>query len=330
MPLKTPKFWYRKPGTKTPVLEHALKPISFLYQAGHQINQSRKTPFKADIPVICVGNAVVGGSGKTPTAIALKKLIHTTYSDLKIYFLTRGYKGNMRSAILVDDHMHTHIDIGDEALLLTRHAPTIKSINRMEGLKRAVDEKADLVIMDDGLQNNSIHKDISFIVIDGANGLGNGKTIPAGPLREPLDTALKKADAFIIIGPDTRGIQKSLPHDKPVFSAHIKSNAKQLKSKKVIAFCGLGIPEKFKNTLEKEGFDIAEWHSFADHHDFSDKELEKLIKKAKKLDAKLITTEKDLVRITNADMRKQIDVLKIDLAFDNPQDVLNSMKEHLV
>ena len=328
MPIKTPSFWYQT-TRKFSLLETAMYPLSALYQFGHKFNQSKKPAYQAKIPVICVGNAVVGGSGKTPTVIALKKLIHTTFSNKKIFFLTRGYKGTMHNAIMVNDTIHTHLDLGDEAFLLARHAPTIKSIDRPKGLDRATNEKADLVIMDDGLQNNSVHKDITFMVIDGSSGFGNGKTLPAGPLREPLDMAFQKTDAFILIGEDLRFTKTYLPQDKTVFHATIKTNAPNLKSKKVIAFCGLGIPEKFKNTLEKEGFDIAEWHTFPDHHVFSEKDLEKLIKKAGKLKARLITTEKDAVRISNPKILSQIDVLKIDLVFDDPKSVLNFIKERL-
>ncbi|MFP4314431.1 MAG: tetraacyldisaccharide 4'-kinase [Alphaproteobacteria bacterium] len=324
MPLKTPSFWY-PPLDQTPAYwEKALWPASVLYQSVHRVNQALNKNYHAPFPVICVGNATAGGSGKTPLCIALAKLVNKP----DLYFLTKGYKGSLESSLIVDPRTHLNDMVGDEALLLARYATTIKSANRIEGMKLAEAQNAALVIMDDGLQNPSVHKDISFMVIDGAHGFGNGKTLPAGPLREPLEKAFSRADAFILIGEDERNIKSLLPEDKPIFRADIIPQELD-GPKKVVAFCGLGLPEKFKTTLANAGYEIAGWHEFPDHHPYTHKELQNLKESADKLGASLITTEKDAMRIFEKSMLEHIQVLKISAVFENESAVQKFLQEHL-
>lgn len=322
--MKTPKFWY----DNSKLWATLLAPASALYQIGHNYNQKNQKAVKSPVPVICVGNATAGGSGKTPACIALKQIINTVNGNKKIYFLTRGYKGTMNGAVWVDDRIHDHLKVGDEAFLLARHAPTIKSIDRMKGLERAKEERADLVIMDDGLQNNTIAKDLSFMIVDGASGFGNKMTLPSGPLREPLYKAFAKTDAFILVGDDIRNVKMLLPAGKPVFRARIKTQPLE-GVKKVIAFCGIGLPQKFKKTLEECGYKIIAFHEFPDHHPFKKEELVKMIREAEKQKATLITTEKDIVRIKNEKILKYIKVQKIEMVFDKPELIRKFLAERL-
>lgn len=292
-----------------------------LYAAAHIINQRLKTTRKAPIPVICIGNAVAGGSGKTPVALALMGHLKQIWPDTKCAFLTRGYGGRISDPTLVDRQFHTALDCGDEALLLSAAAPCIVSRNRYEGALMAHNAGYNLVIMDDGLQHAGLHKDISLMVIDGAAGFGNGKTLPAGPLRENLDSAFSKTDAFVIVGTDRRNTKAILSPGKPVFEGKIEINPDTLpdKSKPLVAFAGLGRPEKFYALLMDLGYTIAHWQAFADHHVYTKAELEQLLAIAKEKNATLITTEKDYVRIDDEKLRRHIQTLPIQVKFvDEP------------
>lgn len=314
MPLRTPKFWYRSKDERPTLAETMLSPLAALYNIAHRWNQNSKMPYTSSVPVICIGNAVAGGSGKTPTATAIQKLLKADKPNA--FFLTRGYKGAIKHTTLVDFALHGAEQVGDEAMLLARHAPTIKSISRPNGLKLAETQNADVVILDDGLQNNSVSKTISFCVIDGETGLGNGKTIPAGPLREQLSAILAKIDGFILIGEDKTSIKGQLEAHKPVFGAKIEAQAPQ-NTQKVVAFAGLGRPEKFKATLESSGYEIAGWHEFPDHHPYSDHDLYLLRHEAERKGVRLMTTEKDMTRISDPETLELLDVLPIQVVFDD-------------
>jgi len=303
MPLKTPKFWYEPTGLEA----RALLPIAWLYQIGHRLNQLFKpAPYKASIPVICIGNAVAGGSGKTPTAIAVMALIKENNMAQNPVFVTRGYGGNNQEAYEVDVQNYNVTASGDEAYLLAQHATTIIAKNRADGAKLAESLNSDLIIMDDGLLNNFLHKDITFLVIDRAVDFGNGKTIPAGPLREPLSRILPKSDAVICIG-------AALHSDKPVFEATIIPKAKTIDTtQKYIAFAGLGRPEKFKHTLKELNANIIGWHAFADHHAYNADEINDLQKEANTKNATLITTEKDHIRLP-INLKDKVKALAITL-----------------
>ncbi len=323
MPIKTPDFWYRDANTPAPINEALLLPFSLIYQIAHRINQNIITTKSVEIPVICVGNITAGGSGKTPTSIAINKLIIKNNIAKTPYFLTRGYGGNNNSTRLITAHDDAK-ETGDEPLLLATHSKTIISRDRYNGALLAHDLGADLIIMDDGLQNQTLKKDISFLVIDGVLGFGNGKTLPSGPLRESLSYALNRIDAVIIIGSDTRGIKSTIPKDIPIFSGHIKPVTEKMpdKSKQYTAFCGLAYPDKFFNTLKDNGYKVIESLSFSDHHDFSEAELKRIKKSALDNDSSIITTEKDYIRLPKT-FRNDVETLPIELEFAN-EDKLSS------
>lgn len=318
MPLKTPQFWHKRLS----MLSILIIPFSWLYRICHKINMMRQgTPYKSSIPVICVGNAIAGGSGKTPTVLALLKIIQGQGLAQNPVILTRGYKGQQQGAITVDLATHTANDVGDEALMLATHSPVIVAKNRAEGARLAEQKDFDLIIMDDGLQNKHLYKNISFLVVDRQIDFGNNRVLPAGPLREPLKTVLDKIDGIICIG-------RAFHSDLPVFEAAIDVTQKPSSSKKYIAFAGLGYPEKFKNTLLDLGIDLVGWHDFADHHDYTNQELEDLYDQALNNDAQLITTEKDYKRLSK-DWQEKIDYLPIELKFKDEESIATFLKNRL-
>ncbi len=317
--MKTPHFWY---STSPGLCAALLSPLEALYARTADAHRHSKEPHTVALPVICLGNLVAGGSGKTPTAIALLKLLQDTKTLLSPGFLTRGYKGKISTAERVDES-HDPVMWGDEALLLHRHAPTFVSADRRKGAALMLEHGCDAIIMDDGLQNYGIKKDVSIAVIDGMMGFGNGRVIPAGPLRQPLHEGFDLADAFILIGEDSRGVLNLLPQNKPVFGARldIQQGFSLPENVAYVAFSGIGFPDKFRATLEKSGAKLTGWHAFADHHAYSMKEIESLVNEALEKKSRLITTEKDYARLPDFAKKTLIDTLPVEITFDDPEQI---------
>jgi len=277
----------------------------------------RINPWRAPVPVICIGNVVAGGAGKTPVALSLgRRLIG---QGRKVHFLSRGFGGLALGPLRVDPEKHSARDVGDEPLLLARVGPTWVSAERAAGALEASGgpDGPDVIIMDDGFQNPGVFKDLSLLVVDGDYGFGNGQMIPAGPLREPVAAALARAAAMVLIGEDAAGVNNHpalQEKDTPVLRANIKPNPETagLKGKPVFAFAGIARPEKFFKSLKETGLDIKGTRSFADHHPFDPADLEALKAAAAEAGAALVTTEKDAVRLPAAD-REGIEVLGISL-----------------
>ena len=306
-----------------------MMPLARLYTRAARLHKSRKTPREVTIPVICLGNVLAGGSGKTPTAISLLRLLQDSRLFLSPAFVTRGYKGTIEGPERVDNS-HDATMWGDEALLLSRVAPTYVAYDRFAGAKLAMESGADAVLLDDGLQNYSLVKNISFCVVDGLMGFGNERVIPAGPLRAPLDEGFQNIDAFILIGDDTRGIRAKLPADKPIFTARLEIRAPlDLAPAPYIAFCGIGYPEKFRKTIEQAGISLAGWHSFADHYRYTMDDMTRLVNDAIENKARLLTTEKDFVRLPDFHQKSMIDVLPVDIVFDNPDAIVTFIHDNL-
>lgn len=319
MPLKTPSFWYKKNKGLT---AYALAPVSWLYHIGHRINKAIKPePYKAGIPVICVGNAVAGGSGKTPTVIALIKALKAANICENPYILSRGYGGTITQSTLVDKDSHDPKMVGDEPLLLACHAPTIIGADRATSAKIGEEQGADMLIMDDGLFHNSLHKDVTLLVLDRSVDFGNGMTLPAGPLREPLSQILPRIQGVICIGP-------KLHAQMPVIEAAIEPSSQIDTGVPYVAFAGLGRPEKFKHTLEEMGANIVSWHPFPDHHDYTDLDIEELLQEATDKNATAITTEKDFIKINN-NLQDKVKVLPVELRFQNTAEIINLIKAHI-
>lgn len=328
MRLKAPSFWYKPPGiTSVPLV-----PLSCLYRAGHGLRHAVARPYKAKMPVVCIGNIVAGGSGKTPSALAVMHLIHYAALAERPCFLTRGYGGSLKGPVTVDKDRHSAQLVGDEPLLLALEAPTVVSANRKKGARYAEDRHFDLIVMDDGLQNPGLEKDISFVVIDGATGFGNGRVLPAGPMRERAGAGLGKADAFILIGNDRHNVRASLPAGKPVFAATLEVSNEWIKDGDSIhvAFCGIAHPDKFRQTLASADINVAAFHAFPDHYNFLPDDLERLADDAAGRKARLITTAKDAARLPADFTRRHIvDVLPVQLGWDNEVAVIDFLKTRL-
>ena len=320
--MQAPEFWYRT-GPSLPAA--LLAPFASLYEGLGCLNRWMTTPMRVPVPIVCVGNLVAGGAGKTPTAIALARLLQAQGET--VHFLMRGYGGSNRGPLRVDPAVHRADEVGDEALLLVRTAPTWVGADRRVIAHRAAEAGASVAIMDDGFQNPSIRKDLSIIVVDGSVGLGNGRVLPAGPLREDPRYALARADAVLVMGEDRAGIARGIAtlaaRPIPMLAARLEptQDARHLAGERVYAFAGIGRPEKFFDTLRAAGCDVAGLKAFPDHYKFRSGDLAELRAAAKAVGAKLVTTEKDHVRLHPADA-EGIATFAVETVFDDPGRIL--------
>jgi len=293
--MRAPLFWKHKT-----LLSAALLPVSALYWFLARVN-TVGTPVKVSSRVICIGNLVAGGAGKTPVALALGTLLKER--GRKAHFLSRGYKSDNVGVTQVDDERHSAEDVGDEPLLLAEVLPTWVSEDRAKGALAATKAGAEIIIMDDGFQNPSLHKDFSVLVVDARRGIGNARVFPAGPLRAPLDVQLARADALVVVGvesgaDDVAAAARAL--SLPVFRATLTPDAAALAAlagARVLAFAGIGDPEKLFATLRRAGITVAATRSFADHHRYTPEDARALCDEADRASLVLVTTEKDIARI---------------------------------
>jgi len=313
MAWRTPSFW-----TRSGPLSTCLLPISWLYGLGGRLRRSLVTPAATPGPVICVGNAVAGGAGKTPVSLSIASMLKQ--HGRRPAFLTRGYGGRQKGPVRVDLARHDVADVGDEALLLARLAPTVVAANRRAGAAEAFSLGAEIVIMDDGYQNPSLAKALSLLVVDGNYGFGNGRVIPAGPLREPATEAVARADAVVLFGEDSGNVLRQIPAGIPVLRARLEpaSGAGKFRHKRVVAFAGIGHPEKFFQTLTTLNCEIIERYAFPDHHAYDPDEIMRLVETADRTDAVLVTTAKDHVRLS-AEAKPMVAVLEVMVAWQDGQ-----------
>ena len=318
--MREPAFWHRPPSWMSLVLT----PLAALYGLVAGTRLQRKG-FDAGIPVLCVGNYHVGGAGKTPTVLALTNVLRDLGETPIV--LSRGYGGRLRGPIKVDPERHVAEDVGDEPLMLARTVPVVVARERADGVALARSQGATVILMDDGFQNPAIAKDASLIVIDAGRGLGNACVFPAGPLRAPLSPQLDRTDALIVIGEGNAAAPVAAAisaQGKPVLSAHIRPDDASLASlagKRVLAFAGIGDPARFFRTLRSGGIEVVVERIFPDHHPFSKSEIETLLAEAKFVSLTLVTTEKDLARLRNAEglasWANEIVPFKVTLEFDD-------------
>jgi tetraacyldisaccharide 4'-kinase len=317
---EAPPFWFREKGWAA----YCLAPVSWVYGAVARWRMDNARPRQVMAPVLCIGNLTVGGSGKTPTAIAVAKAVRE--AGYTPGFLTRGYGGSHVGPHLVDPDADTALSVGDEALLLARVAPTVVARRRAEGAQVLIDDGADFVIMDDGFQSRTVHFDYALIVIDARRGIGNGSVIPAGPLRAPIIDQMRHADGVLRIGDGERGtrvVRAAARAGKPILRADIRPREVEgLREKPLLAFSGIGEPAKFFDTLVAAGCDVASRRAFGDHHVFTDGDATELLDRARTENLTLVTTEKDAVRLSRfggpiAELREATRVLPVDLVFDN-------------
>ncbi|MBB5372541.1 tetraacyldisaccharide 4'-kinase [Acidocella aromatica] len=304
--MKAPAFW-----TKRGLLAQLLRPFSLITRISTARRVSRPG-LKLGIKVICVGNAGVGGAGKTIVALDILSRLPGAFA------LTRGYGGLLAGPVLVDSSVHTAELVGDETLLLAEAAPTVMSRDRAAGARLALAEEASAIVMDDGLQNPALHKDLSLLVIDGGYGFGNGLLLPAGPLREPVAEAAARCQAAVLIGEDETGALAALPPSLPVLRADLVPDCvAPLERRRVIAFAGIGRPEKFFRSVLSLGAEIINRHAFPDHHPYTTRDVTTLLADAADKSALLVTTEKDYVKLP-APLRNACVVVRARLRWENP------------
>jgi tetraacyldisaccharide 4'-kinase len=311
-----PAFWARRPG----LLSELLLPVGASWEAAGRLRQAFARPYSPPVPVVCVGNLVAGGSGKTPVALALAA--HLVSRGAAVHIVTRGYGGRIGGPVRVDPARDDAAAVGDEALLLANRAPCWVARDRADGVRAAVAAGAQMVVLDDGFQNPGIAKTLSFLVVDAAYGFGNGRVIPAGPLRESPARGLARADAVVLLGADTPpgcfeslGIGRALP----VLHAVLRPVAgERLAGARLLAFAGIGRPEKFFATLRALGAELAGTRSFPDHHPYRAGEIDRLVRAAERAQAHLVTTAKDIVRVPGA-KRPAIEVLEVEIRWADPK-----------
>lgn len=318
--MREPPFWWQESGA----LARALAPLAALYGAIAGTRLARRGA-RADVPVICVGNLTIGGGGKTPTAIALARMLLA--DGRRPCFLTRGYGGRCIGPAPVP-RAGTAADYGDEPLLLARVAPTMVARNRVAGARAAVAGGADVIVMDDGLQNPTLAKTVALVALDGRRGIGNGRVVPAGPLRAPLARQLDHAHALLVIGEAGASacdvIQAVHERGLPVFSARIEPAgdvAATLRTYPVLAYAGIADPEKFFATLAGVGITVAHQRSFPDHHRYTAADAASLLAAAAHDGLTLVTTEKDAARLggdqTLSELAARSTALPIILVIDD-------------
>lgn len=309
--MRTPEFWEEKDYTAKLAVA-ALTPLGWAYGATVAWKAASAHPYRASAKIICVGNLTAGGSGKTPIAIAIARALIERQKRTMI--LTRGYGGKMHGPGVVDPAHDTFEETGDEALLLAGAAPVIVSRDRAAGAKLADTERADIIVMDDGHQNFSLAKDLSIIVVDAQTGFGNGRILPAGPLRENVTLGLARAQAVVLVGDGSPNLPGFIG---PVLRAKlVPVDAPGVAGQRVLAFAGIGRPEKFFATLRALGAEIVEKRAYEDHHAYTAAEFARLRMRAKTANASLVTTEKDFVRLTPAE-REDVRFIPVRAAFED-------------
>jgi tetraacyldisaccharide 4'-kinase len=314
-----PKFWEKKN-----YWSDILLPISYIYYLIIFFKSNLIKSKKSTLPIICVGNITIGGAGKTPVVEAFAKICRSI--DKNAAILLRGYGGNNYGPVKVNNEIHSSIEVGDEAILHSTNFITWVSRNRYQAAKKIEGESdVDIIIMDDGLQNKSLTQDLKVLVFDGSKGVGNERMIPAGPLREPFYKGVLNSDICIIIGDDVTGLKNLLYKVYPklkLLKADIIPDpkiVKNLEHKRIVAFAGIGIPEKFFSTLKKLNLELIETVKYPDHKNYDVKEIKNLMNLAEQKNALLVTTEKDMKRINSLkiDVFKNIVSLPIQVKFEN-------------
>lgn len=316
--MRAPEFWSNNSGGAR-WLSRVLAPVGFVYGRTVKWKAANANSYRPKAKVICVGNLTAGGSGKTPVCLAIAKRLSAHH--LRVVILSRGYGGKARGPVFVHPQTDLATDVGDEALMEAASARVIVAKDRRAGAELADIEETDVIIMDDGHQNFALTKDLSLVVVDAEAGFGNGRALPAGPLREPVTQGLSRADAVVLVGNGSPDLGK---YRRPVVRAHLEPRGGALRGRRVVAFAGIGRPEKFFASLHEIGAEVISETAFPDHHVYSASEIARLKAKARGVQADPVTTEKDYVRLTPAE-RAGVDYLRVEAVFDDETAIMGML-----
>lgn len=317
---ETPPFWFEKAGLKA----WALAPFAYLYGRAAARRMHGRAAGSVAVPVLCIGNFVAGGGGKTPTALALAKALETR--GYKPGFLSRGYGGRIQGPEVVDYKRHRALDCGDEPLLLARQGLTVVSAERVSGANLLVEQGADFILMDDGFQNPRLRRDFNLVAVDSRRGIGNGLAMPAGPLRVGLRDQLLLADAILVIGGEPGAdhvIRRAARSGTAIHHARLEMHEKEKwRGKWLVAYSGIADPKRFFDSLRSAGAELAHVYPFGDHHYFNEQDCKELLDRARLMEASLATTAKDYVRLIGTgkpqqELAKATSVVHVNLVFDD-------------
>jgi tetraacyldisaccharide 4'-kinase len=316
--MREPAFWHRPPSWQS----RLLAPLGALYGAVTARRLARRGA-RADIPVICVGNYHLGGAGKTPTVLALAAQLRAMGERPVV--VSRGYGGRLRGPMAVETGRHGAAEVGDEPLMMAAELPVIVARDRADGARLAQARGASVILLDDGFQNPALIKDLAVIVIDAVRGVGNGCVFPAGPLRAPLPPQLARTDALVVVGEGAAAASVAAAvaaRGKPVLAARLvpdEASLAALRGRRCLAFAGIGDPARFFATLRAHGVDVVAEAPFADHHAFAPAEIAALVAQAASGGLTLVTTEKDMARLSSdaalAPLAAAVVTLKVALRF---------------